>query len=330
MIPPRTLGTGGPEVSAIGLGTWAIGGPFWADGDRARPLGWGEVDDAESVRAIEAALEWGITLFDTAAVYGTGHSERVLGQALRGRREGVSIATKFGVSFDEDARAAHGPDPRACAVAPACEASLGRLGVDVIDLYQLHISDCEPEAALEIRNALDRLVERGLIRAYAWSTDDPERAALFADGGHCAAVQHALHVLADAPEMIDLCERRGLASVNRSPLAMGLLTGKFGPGSTLPSDDVRGRSPAWLTYFTDGRPSPQWLALLAELREVLTANGHTLAQAALAWILARSPNTIPIPGARTAAQARENAAVLELGPLTREQMERVASLLAAT
>ena len=132
-------------------------------------------------------------------------------------------------------------------------------------------------------------------------------------------MQHALHVLADAPEMIDLCERRGLASLHRSPLALGLLTGKFGPGSTLSSDD-----------FTDGRPSPQCLALLAELREVLTANGHTLAQAALAWILARSPTTIPIPGARTAAQVRENAAALELGPLTREQMERVASLLAAT
>ena len=193
-------------------------------------------------------------------MYGTGHSERVLGQALRGRREGVSIATKFGVSFNEDARAAHEPDPRASAVAPACEAALRRLGVDVIDLYQLHISDCEPEAAREIRGELDRLVGRGLIRAYAWSTDDPERAALFADGGHCAAVQHALHVLADAPEMIDLCERRGLASLNRSPLAMGLLTGKFGSGSSLPSDDVRGHSPAWLTYFTDGRPSPQWLA----------------------------------------------------------------------
>ena len=118
-------------------------------------------------------------------------------------------------------------------------------------------------------------------------------------------MQHALHVLTDAREMIDLCERRGLASLNRSPLALGLLTGKFGPASTLPSDDVRGRSPAWLTYFIDGRPYPQWLALLAELREVLTANGHTRAQAALAWILARSPNTIPIPGARTASSARE-------------------------
>ena len=330
MIAPRTLGTDGPEVSAIGLGTWAIGGPFWADGDRTQPLGWGEVNDAESIRAIEAALDCGITLFDTAAVYGTGHSERVLGQALRGRRDGVRVATKFGLSFDEDERATRGADSRPSAVAPACEASLGRLGIDVIDLFQLHISDCAPDAALAIRAELEALVARGLIRSYAWSTDDPERAALFAEGEHCAAVQHALHVLADAPEMLELCERRGLASLNRSPLAMGLLTGKFGPDSTLPADDVRGQSPAWLSYFADGRPSPQWLALLAELREVLTANGHTLAQAALAWILARSPKTIPIPGARTAAQVRENAAVLELGPLTREQMERVARLLAAT
>ena len=327
MMEARTLGTDGPAVSAIGLGTWAIGGPFWEGGDRAQPLGWGEVDDAESIRTIETALDCGITLFDTAAAYGAGHSERMLGRALRGRRGEATIATKFGFRFDDQTRATLGVEPRPEALAAACEASLQRLGIDAIDLYQLHISDCDPDDAMVLRAELEQLVERGLIRAYAWSTDDPERAALWADGAHCAAVQHALHVLADAPEMLALCEQHGLASLNRSPLAMGLLTGKWTASSTLPADDVRGSNPEWLTYFADGRPSPEWLALVSDLREILTANGHTLGQAALAWILARSPAAIPIPGARTPEQVLENARVLELGPLTAEQMAQVAALL---
>jgi aryl-alcohol dehydrogenase-like predicted oxidoreductase len=130
----RRLGRAGREVSALGLGCWAIGGPFMRLG---RASGWGDVDDEESVRAIRRALDLGVTLFDTADVYGCGHSERVLGRALGPNRQRVAIATKFGYTFDEVTRTASDVDVSAAEIRRACEASLRRLGTDSIDLYQL-------------------------------------------------------------------------------------------------------------------------------------------------------------------------------------------------
>lgn len=319
-----TLGRSGLEVSAIGLGCWAIGGPFWLDG---KPVGWGDVDDEESVRAIQRALELGATFFDTANVYGTGHSEEVLGRALAGRRDEVVIATKFGRTFDESTRRITGSDASSATIRPACEASLRRLGTDRIDLYQLHLGDYDPGAAAEVRDVLEDLVSDGLIRAYGWSTDDPERARVFAEGPHCAAVQHELNVLRDAGPMLALCDAEGLASVNRTPLAMGLLTGKFDGASRLPGDDIRGDPPPWMKYFRDGRPAQEWLERLAAVREILTSGGRTLAAGALAWILARSPRTIPIPGFRTVAQVEQNLGALRHGPLTSGQMREIDGLL---
>ncbi len=168
----------------------------------------------------------------------------------------------------------------------------------------------------------------GLIRAYAWSTDDPARAAVFAEGPHCAAVQHALNVLDDAPELLLLCEKADLASVNRSPLAMGLLTGKHGSGRPLEAGDIRNRPPAWLRGFGDGSGAdPEWLARVDALRDVLTSGGRTLAQGALAWLWARSPRTVPIPGFRSVAQAEENAGALAKGPLSEGEMAEVERIL---
>ena len=258
MEPGRVLGRSGLTVGPIGLGCWAIGGPFSYGG---QPLGWGDVDDEESVRAIRRALELGVTFFDTADVYGAGHSERVLGRALADRRDDVVIATKFGNTFDERNSEVTGFAAEPGAIRLACEASLRRLGTDRIDLYQFHLSDYDPESAPVVRDALEELVAAGSIRAYAWSTDDPERARVFAAGTHCAAVQHELSVLHDAPAMLAVCDELALASVNRSPLAMGLLTGKFTADSRLPADDIRGQAPTdWLTYFRDGRPTPESLA----------------------------------------------------------------------
>ncbi|MCB0129858.1 MAG: aldo/keto reductase, partial [Caldilineaceae bacterium] len=129
----RKLGRSDLEVSALGMGCWAIGGPFWR-GDR--PVGWGDVDDAESKRAIARALDLGATLFDTSNVYGCGHSERILGEALAGRRDQVVIATKFGNLFDEETRIITGASGKREDVRAACEASLTRLRTDYIDLYQ--------------------------------------------------------------------------------------------------------------------------------------------------------------------------------------------------
>ncbi|MEU1302153.1 aldo/keto reductase [Streptomyces shenzhenensis] len=320
----RTLGRSGIEVSALGFGCWAIGGE-WRDAE-GRPLGWGKVDDDESVRAVHRALDLGVTFFDTADTYGTGHSEEVLGRALGKRRDDVVVATKWGNVFDEHTRTRTGGDDSPAHARRALTASLRRLGTDHIDLYQLHLSDADPARAAELRDLCEEFVAQGLIRGYAWSTDDPARAALFAEGPHCTAVQHRLNVLQDAPELLALCEELDLASINRSPLAMGLLTGKR--HGAPPAGDIRSRPPAWLPGFGDGSGAdPQWLARVDALRDVLTSDGRTPAQGALAWLWARSPRTVPIPGFRSVAQAEENAGALAKGPLTAGQLDEVGRIL---
>jgi aryl-alcohol dehydrogenase-like predicted oxidoreductase len=321
----RSLGHSGIEVSDIGCGCWAIGGPATMDG---MADGWGDVDDDESVAALRRAHELGVTFFDTADVYGAGHSEQVLGRALASRRDEVVIATKFGYTFDAGQRALTGEDASPGYIRRACQASLRRLGTDRIDLYQLHIGNLPAAQAQEVLGTLDGLAGDGLIRSYGWSTDDPQRAAVFAAGAHCAAIQHDANVLDDAPAMFAACDALGVASINRSPLAMGLLTGKYGARSQLPADDVRAAQP-WVSYFTGGRPAPQWLARLDAVREVLTSGGRTLAQGALCWLLARSPRAVPIPGVKTVSQAEQNAAALRLGPLPAAEMAEIARLLDA-
>lgn len=320
----RTLGRSGIGVSAIGFGGWAIGGPFTSGG---KPAGWGVVDDAESSAAVVQALDLGVTFFDTADAYGTGHSERILGRALGDRRDEAVVATKFGNTLDTDARALTGTDTSDGYVRSACEDSLRRLGTDRIDLYQLHVGDMPLDQVDGLLATLESLVDAGKIRAYGWSTDDPARAAAFAAGPHCAAVQHQLNLLDDAPDMLAVCAAHDLASINRGPLAMGLLSGKYTADTRLGADDVRGDSPDWMRYFTGGRPDPVWLRRLDAVRDVLTADGRTLAQGALGWLLARDERTVPIPGVRTVKQAKENAGVLEYGPLPPSAMKEIADLL---
>ena len=321
----RTLGRSDIAVSALGLGCWAIGGPFGRGGVSS---GWGDVDDDASVAAIRRGLELGVTFFDTADVYGTGHSETILGRALGGDRDRVAIATKFGNTFEEGTGRALATDVSPAYVREACEASLRRLGTDRIDLYQCHVGNLERDVADEVAGTLEQLCADGLVRAYGWSTDDVERAGWWAVRERCASVQHHLNVLEDAPEMLALCEREGLASIDRGPLAMGLLSGKFSAGSRLPEDDVRGSGAPWLTAFEpDGRPKQAFLDGLAAIRELLASDGRTLVQGALGWIWARSDRTVPIPGFKSVAQAEENAGALAHGPLPAERMEEIDALL---
>ena len=325
METKRTLGRTGIGVSALGFGCWAIGGE-WQSAD-GQPLGWGKVDDEEWVRAVRRALDLGVTFFDTADTYGAGHSERVLGRALGKRRADVVVATKWGNVFDEETRTLTGADDTPEYARRALTASLRRLDTDHIDLYQLHLSDADPARAAELRDLCEEFVREGLIRAYAWSTDDPARAAVFARGEHCAAVQHMANVLQDAPEMFALCEELGLASINRSPLAMGLLTGKRRSGQALEAGDIRSRPPEWLQGFEADGADPRWLARVDALKDVLTSGGRTLGQGALAWLWARSPRAVPIPGFRSVAQAEQNAGALEKGALTGEQLAEVDRIL---
>ncbi|MGC4749506.1 aldo/keto reductase [Micromonospora sp. DT201] len=324
MTTTRTLGRSGIEVSAIGMGCWAIGGPLW--GDDGQPFGWGEVDDDESIRTIHRALDLGVTLFDTASNYGAGHSERILGRALAGRRDSAVIATKFGNVSEEGTRRWLGSDASPAFAVRSLEDSLRRLGTDHVDLYQLHINELPVPAALDLIGTLEDLVAQGKIRAYGWSTDDPASAEAFAAAGpHCAAIQHDESVLRDNAAVLAVCDSYDLASLNRGPLAMGLLTGST---RAVGADDVRGRAPEWLQWFTDGRPTPRWAARVEEVRAALTADGRTLAQGALGWLLARSPRTVPIPGLRTVAQAEENLTTLTQGPLSPESYAEVERLLA--
>ncbi len=321
----RYLGRSGIEVSALGMGCWAIGGP-WTDGKN--PLGWGEIDDGESIRAIHAAIDCGVDFFDTANVYGAGHSERVLGRALAGHRSKVVIATKFNAVFDEATRLATGVDTSPDGIRRALEDSLSRLNTDCIDLYQFHDNGFPADEALPVRETLEELVVSGKIRAYGWSTDFPDRAEVFAQGPHCTAIQLQLNVLDDNPAVVDLCERYDLAAINRGPLAMGLLTNRYDADTEASADDVRGeRSPDWMKYFKGGRPNPEWLAKRETVREILSSEGRTVAQGSLAWLWARSPKNIPIPGFRTVKQVEENAGAMEFDPLLPEQMQEIEGVL---
>jgi aryl-alcohol dehydrogenase-like predicted oxidoreductase len=320
----RVLGRSGIEVSALGVGTWAIGGEMFA-GDQ--PLGWGRPDDGESARALRRALDLGVTLFDTADAYGTGHAEELLGRVLAPVRDEVVIATKWGNRYDPASRQLLGEDGAPSHLRWAVRESLRRLDTDRIDVYQLHINWLPVEQAADLVGVCEELVAEGLVRTYGWSTDNPAGVDVFAQGPHCSVVQHELNLFSDAPEILQRCERFDLASLNRSPLAMGLLSEKVTADSSYPPDTVRGRAPEWLRWFRDGRPAPEFLRRRDAVREILTSGSRTLAQGALAWNWARSPRTIPLPGCRTVAQVEENAGALSHGPLTPEQCKEIDALL---
>ena len=325
----RVLGKSGIEVSAVGMGCWAIGGVWTFDGASA---GWSTVDDRESDRAIREALDLGVTFFDTAAAYGCGHSEQILGTTLAGHRDRAVVATKFGHRINPETKNAttYGTSERESDVVPHMrrdlETSLSNLGTDYIDLYQLHVGALEIDRALRVRDELEQFVAEGKIRAYGWSTDSTDAAAAFSDGPGCASVQQQLNIFDGNMELLALCEVMDLASINRAPLGMGILTGKFTTATEFSGDDVRSTA-QWFVGLEDGRPAQAWIDALEAVREVLTSGGRTLAQGALAWIWGRSDVTIPIPGFKTAYQVRENAGAMDFGPLTVAQMAEIDTIL---
>jgi aryl-alcohol dehydrogenase-like predicted oxidoreductase len=285
-------------------------------------LGYTGADDQESLRAIAAAVELGVTLFDTADAYGAGHSERLLGQALASHPE-VWIATKFGNTIDEDTRQLTGNDTSPAYVRRAVHASLRRLRRDRIDLYQLHTPDVDADRAEELVEVLEQLVDEGVIGWYGVSTDDPAQVRPFLDGPHFAAIQLQLNVLDGPAPTLELAERHDLGVLCRSPLAMGLLGGRYTAGVRVPEGDVRSTQPDWLRWFEDGVPTAEFLSRLDAVRDVLTARGRSLAQGALAWIWARSDRAVPLPGFRTVEHVRDSAGVLQYGPLMPEEFDAV-------
>ena len=324
----RTLGKSKLEVSAVGMGCWAIGGPWtWAQpGNEPFPAGWGTTDDEESIRAVHAALDMGVDFFDTAANYGAGHSEVVLGRALKGRRDTVVIATKFGHIVNEEKKTVYGDaDQILKNVRTDVENSLRRLQTDFIDIYQLHEGGYDPKLALELQSVLEELVSAGKIRWYGWSTDVVDSAREFASaasGAHCSSIQFRLNAIYDNIEMRKVCTDFDLAGINKDPLNKGVLTGKFSSNSTFPDNDIRSRAD-----FSDPEVVKR-LKIVDEIRDILTSNGRTMAQGALAYIWALDERMVPIPGFKSVKQVKDNAGALEFGPLTDGQVKEVQTIVA--
>lgn len=312
------------QINPLGLGCWPIGGQmFAADG---QSLGYTNADDAESVKALHAALDNGITLFDTAAAYGAGHSERLLGKALKSHSD-AQIVTKIGIAIDEDSKTLTGDEVEPESVIPAIDRCLARLDRDAIDLLLLHHNALPPEQASAVFDQMELALQSGKILSYGWSTDYTASVQAMANRSGFVAVEHAMHVLMDAPNIQQVISEHNLHALIRSPLAMGLLSGKYTRNSVMPAEDIRATNQGWRPYYIDGSPNPEYLDRFNAVRELLQSDGRTAAQGALAWLWAKSPNNIPIPGARTVEQVEGLAAALALGPLPSDAVSEIEELV---
>ncbi|RMG68389.1 MAG: aldo/keto reductase [Calditrichaeota bacterium] len=294
----RQLGTNGPWISTIGFGAWAIGGP-WA-------WGWGPQDDRQSIASIQRALDLGISWIDTAPVYGLGKSEQLVGEAIRGHRDEVFIATKCGLVWDQKGRIRNNLRPES--IRRECQQSLKRLQVDVIDLYQIHWPD--PDTPVEESwGEMVRLREEGLVRYIGVSNfgvDLLERCQRIHPVQSLQPPYSMLHRIL-YPEVeqkiLPWCREHGVGVVAYSPLQNGLLTGKFTRErlNQLPRDDWRRRSEFFQEPFFS-----RALELVEALQEIARKYGKTVGQLAIAWVLANPAVTSAIVGARRPEQVEEN------------------------
>lgn len=281
----RKLGKNGPEISVIGFGSWAIGGAGWASA-------WGSQNDDMSSESVRAALDAGVTFYDTAAVYGLGHSEEVLGQALRGDRDRVVIATKCGLVWDEN-----GAITRTGAyesVLREAEASLKRLGTDYIDLYQMHWPDAELPAE-ETMRAMDKLVRDGKVRYVGVSNYNVEQLMQSLTVRHIDSLQPPYSILRPAAEkeLLPFCQANGIGVVAYSPLTSGLLSGNYTYETTFGPDDWRSRNKA---HTGEGLRSNVDKA--EKLKLIAARFDITLPQLAVAYDLAHPAITSAIVGVR--------------------------------
>ena len=311
------------EIAPLGMGCWPIGGKMYS-GDQ--PLGYTNVDDNESIRTIHAALDAGITLFDTAPAYGAGHSERLLSRALADRPDAL-IATKFGTGIDEKSKQLLDNEDKPASVLPAIERSLSRLGRDRIDLLLLHLNSLSVSRAEMVFEEVEKACTAGKVRSYGWSTDFSKSAAAFAHRPAFVAVEHAMNVLLHAPRMQKTIRRYNLVALIRSPLAMGLLGGKYAVGDKMQADDIRATSNPRTDYFANGSPNPAFIAKLDAIRELLTTDGRSLAQGAIGWLWAKDVANFPIPGVRTVEQIQDLSGALAFGALSNDVMIQIETLI---
>ena len=302
----RALGNTGLKVSEVGFGAWAIGGNDHGNS-------YGPTDDKVSLEAVETAFELGCNFYDTADVYGHGHSEELLGQALRDHRKQVILATKVGGDFYHDPpRMNFNPDYLEFALAKSCE----RLQTDYIDLYQLHNPPAQLLKTGKIFESLEKLKDSRRIRDYGVSIRDPQEGLLSMKYGQPAAIQVVFNLLRQEAknQLFQAARERNVAIIAREPLSNGFLTGKFTIDSTFPSGDIRSNFPR--KYLAGLIRASQQLRLLE-------SKTRTLAQASIRFALDHKDVSTVIPGAKTPQQTEENIKASELPSLTGEELLRI-------
>jgi aryl-alcohol dehydrogenase-like predicted oxidoreductase len=300
----RTLGTQGLEVSALGLGCMGMS-EFY-----------GTTDEDEAVATIHRALVLGIDFLDTADMYGSGANEKLVGKAIRGRRDEVVLATKFGnVRNDDGSREVRGD---AAYVRQACEASLQRLGLEHVDLYYQHRVDFRVPIE-ETVGAMAELVEAGKVRHLGLSEASPETIRRAHAVHPISALQSEYSLWTRDPEdgALPTCRELGIGFVAYSPLGRGFLTGRIQSPEDLEDGDFRRNNPRF-----QGANFQRNLDLVARVEEIAAEKGRTPGQIALAWLLSRGEDIVPIPGTKRRRYLEENAEAVDV-ELTDEELERL-------
>jgi len=309
----RPLGArSGLEVSEIGLGLWAVAGSEW-----------GVVEDEASLGAIGAALEAGVDFFDTADVYGGGHSEELLGRAMAGQRDKFVVATKIGW-IGYDAEAGRSQYDTVETLVAGVENSLRRLGTDYVDVIQCHIDYPEPNTEVFVEG-FRKLKEDGKVGAWGVSTSDLTLIERFNTGGDCDVLQTDYSILNRTAEeaILPYCWEHGIGVIVRGPLAMGLLTGKYSASDTFPNGDFRR---GWIEDPKRNEQFRRDLGIVERLRAVIPES-ETMAGFALRFVRSNPAVSTVIPGARNPRQAERNAAASLLPLLSENEIEAVDRLV---
>ncbi|MFI6598229.1 aldo/keto reductase [Nonomuraea sp. NPDC050536] len=301
----RTLGNGGPEVSAIGLGCMGMS-EFYGQGD-----------EQESIAVIHRALDLGVNFLDTADMYGSGHNEELVGRAIKDRRDEVVLATKFAVRRDGGVRSI---DNSPEYIRAACDASLQRLGVEHIDVYYMHRFNNEVPIEESV-GAMAELVQQGKVRHLGLSEVGAQTLRRASAVHRIAALQSEYSLFTRGLEdaILPTAREVGTALVAYSPISRGFLTGTVPPAEQLPDDDFRKYSPRNI-----GENAAHNAKLVEQVKRIADEAGITAAQLALAWVLAQGDDVVPIPGTKRLKYLEENAAAADI-TLTDEQLAALAA-----